>query len=62
MPPSSHFIFIPGVLILGLVLGFILGSRATKDAFAAEARKAEDRAKRKAERAAAAAPRTDKPA
>jgi arginine exporter protein ArgO len=51
---SAHFIYIPIVVILGIVLGFIMGSRATRDAFALEARKAEERAARKAARAAAA--------
>jgi hypothetical protein len=41
--PSSHFIFIPGVLIVGVVIGWILGSRAAKDAFAAELRRREER-------------------
>lgn len=45
--PSSHFLFIPGVLLIGMVLGWILGSRAAKDAYAAELRKREDREARK---------------
>lgn len=43
---SSHFIFIPGVLIVGVVIGWILGSRAAQDAIASEMRKREERAKR----------------
>ena len=43
---SSHFIFIPGVLFVGVVIGWILGSRAAKDAYAAELRKRDARAKR----------------
>jgi hypothetical protein len=27
---SSHIIFIPGVLLIGLVLGYVMGSRATR--------------------------------
>jgi len=54
VPTSAHFIYIPIVLILGIVLGFIMGSKATRDAFAVEQRKAEERAARKAARAAAA--------
>ena len=46
IPNASHFIFIPGVLLVGVVLGWILGSRAAQDAMAAEMRKREDRAKR----------------
>jgi hypothetical protein len=45
--PSSHFLFIPGVLLIGMVLGWILGSRAAKDAYAAELRKREEREARK---------------
>ena len=37
---AAHFIFIPAVLILGIVIGWILGSRAAVDAQAsAEARR-----------------------
>jgi hypothetical protein len=43
MPTSSHFIFIPGVLLIGVVIGWILGSRAAQDAYAAELRKREGR-------------------
>jgi hypothetical protein len=44
---SAHFIFIPAVLLLGVVIGWILGSRAAQDAFAAELRRREERAARK---------------
>jgi hypothetical protein len=53
VPPSSHFIYIPVIFILGISLGFMLGSKATRDAFAFEQRKADERAARKAARAAA---------
>ena len=39
MPTAAHFIFIPGVLLIGIVIGWILGSRAAADAYAAELRK-----------------------
>ena len=39
MPTAAHFIYIPGVLILGVVIGWILGSRAAADAYASELRK-----------------------
>ena len=55
VPTSAHFIYIPVVVILGIVLGFIMGSRATRDAFLLEQRKAEERAARKEARARAAA-------
>jgi hypothetical protein len=43
---AGHFLFIPAVLLIGLVLGWILGSRAAADAYAAEQRKREARAAR----------------
>jgi hypothetical protein len=36
---SAHFIFIPGVLLIGIVIGWILGSRAAADAYASQLRK-----------------------
>ena len=62
MPPSSHFIYIPVVMVLGLVLGFIWGSRVTREAFALEAKRVEERARKKAERAERAAAAAEKPA
>ena len=41
---AAHFIFIPAVLLVGVVIGWILGSRAAQDAFAAELRSGEERA------------------
>jgi hypothetical protein len=67
VPPSSHFIYIPAVLVLGLVLGFMMGSKATRDAYALEERKAAEREARRAAREAraggggAAAASADKP-
>jgi len=43
---AGHFIFIPSVLLVGVVIGWILGSRAARDAFAAELRRREERAGR----------------
>ena len=40
---SAHFIFIPTVLFVGVVIGWILGSRAAKDAYAMELRKRDSR-------------------
>jgi hypothetical protein len=45
---AAHFIFIPAVLIIGMVIGWILGSRAAQDAYAAELRRREERMKKKA--------------
>ena len=41
VPTAAHFIFIPAVLILGVVIGWVLGSRAAQDAMASELRKRE---------------------
>lgn len=44
---SAHFIFIPATLLIGVIVGWVLGSRAAQDAFAAELRRREERAARK---------------
>ena len=44
---SAHFIFIPSVLLVGIVIGWILGSRAARDAYAMELKRREERASRK---------------
>ena len=41
---AGHFIFIPSVLLIGIVIGWVLGSRAARDAFAVELKRREDRA------------------
>ncbi|HET7217258.1 MAG TPA: hypothetical protein VFJ02_04390 [Vicinamibacterales bacterium] len=43
---AAHFIFIPAVLLVGIVIGWVLGSRAAADAFAMELKKREERAKK----------------
>ncbi len=43
---AAHFIFIPAVLLVGIVIGWILGSRAAKDAYAAELKRREERARK----------------
>lgn len=43
MPDAAHFIYIPGVLIIGIVIGWILGSRAAADAFASQQRREQAR-------------------
>lgn len=47
---SGHFIFIPAVLLVGLVLGWILGSRAARDAYAMELKRRDERAAKKESR------------
>ncbi len=43
VPTAGHFVFIPAVLIIGLVIGWILGSRAAQDAMAMELKRREER-------------------
>ena len=43
---ASHFIFIPAVLIVGVVIGWILGGRAARDAYAMELKRRDERASR----------------
>ena len=45
---AGHFIFIPSVLIIGIVIGWILGARAARDAYAAELKRRDERAARSA--------------
>jgi len=44
---AGHFIFIPSVMLVGIVIGWILGSRAARDAYAAELRRRDEKAARK---------------
>ena len=46
---SAHFIFIPATLLVGVVIGWILGGRAARDAYAMELKRREERAARKAQ-------------
>jgi hypothetical protein len=32
MPTPEHFLFIPGVLMIGMVLGYILGGKSARQA------------------------------
>ncbi|MGD9903685.1 MAG: hypothetical protein AB7U83_09450 [Vicinamibacterales bacterium] len=45
-PTAGHFIYIPVVLLVGIVIGWVLGSRAAADAMAMDRRRREDRARR----------------
>jgi hypothetical protein len=40
---SAHFIYIPVVMLIGLVFGWILGGRAARDAYMAELRRREEK-------------------
>ena len=48
---AGHFIYIPTVIMIGVVIGWILGSRAARDAFAAELRRREEADARKSRKA-----------
>ncbi len=56
MPTSSHILFIPGVLLIGMFLGFILGTRAARNQFDLMRKRQEER---EAVRAARAAKKSD---
>ena len=45
MPTAAHFLYIPAVLLLGVVVGWILGSRAAADAYATRLRRQQDKSK-----------------
>ena len=49
---AGHFLYIPSCVVIGIVIGWILGSRAARDAFASELKKREESAARKAAKAA----------
>jgi hypothetical protein len=43
---AAQVIYIPMVLFVGVIVGWILGSRAAADAYAADVRRREERARR----------------
>ena len=43
---AGHFIFIPSVMLIGVIIGWVLGSRAARDAFAMDLKRREERAKK----------------
>jgi hypothetical protein len=43
---AGHFIFIPSVMLIGVIIGWVLGSRAARDAYANELKRREERAQR----------------
>jgi hypothetical protein len=47
---AAHFIFIPAVLLVGIVIGWILGSRAAADAYAMEMKRREERRARESQK------------
>jgi hypothetical protein len=45
---AAHFLFIPAMILIGLAIGFVLGSRAAADEYATRARRDAERAARRA--------------
>jgi hypothetical protein len=58
---GEHVIFIPGVLMVGMFLGFILGTRAARNQFDLAQKRAADREAVKAARVAKKAAGETKP-
>jgi hypothetical protein len=56
---SSHVIFIPGVLMVGMFLGFILGTRAARNQFDLQRKREEEREAARAARAAKKSAKSD---
>ena len=58
---SGHILFIPGILLIGMFLGFILGTRAARNQYDLEQKRQADREAARAARAARkeAAAKTD---
>ena len=40
---AGHFVYIPAVLLIGVVIGWILGSRAAADAYAVQMKREQER-------------------
>jgi membrane protein YqaA with SNARE-associated domain len=51
-PSAAHFIYIPVAMLLGIVIGWVLGARAAKDAYMSELRRREQRTQNKEQRTA----------
>jgi hypothetical protein len=49
---SSHILFIPAVVMVGMFLGFILGTRAARNQFDLQQKRQAEREAARAERAA----------
>lgn len=50
MPTAAHVIYIPAMLMFGILIGYFLGTRAARDAMAAEQARREAKAARRAAR------------
>ncbi len=47
VPTTAHIIYIPFVLLLGVVIGFVLGGRAAREEIAMRAARKEARAEKR---------------
>jgi Na+/glutamate symporter len=56
---SSHFIFIPLVLIAGIIIGFVFGGRVARDAYNRELERDKQREATRKEREARKAARAE---
>lgn len=59
---AGHVLFIPGALMVGMFLGFILGTRAARNQFDLQKRRDAEREAARAARAAKRAAQEDKSA
>ena len=57
---GSHLIFIPGVLTVGIFLGFLMGARAARNQFDLQQKRDAEREQARADRAARKAAKADK--
>ncbi|HET7505435.1 MAG TPA: hypothetical protein VFK02_30655 [Kofleriaceae bacterium] len=57
----GHVLFIPGVLMVGMFLGFILGTRAARNQFDLQQKRDAEREAARAARAARRSSPSDKP-
>ena len=59
---SGHILFIPGALMIGMFLGFILGARGARNQFDLQAKRDAEREAARAARAAKKSTSGDSPA
>ena len=58
---AGHILFIPGAIMVGMFLGFILGTRAARNQFDLQQKRDVEREATRAARAAKRAAQADKP-
>jgi hypothetical protein len=58
---AGHILFIPGAIMVGMFLGFILGARAARNQFDLQQKRDAEREVTRAARAAKRAAQSDKP-